>query len=159
MTISATAKSKVYIGTTAAAVIVEDFEDDTFVQVKDVVDMGEVGFTAAEITGTFVDQDFVRRRKGALDSGTVELIVARNPADAGQNALRAAAFDDELHNFKVELNDKPEAAGTNTVFYFRALVMGNKSALGTSENLLQTTFPLGIDGGILEVPAAAAVVP
>jgi hypothetical protein len=92
-----------------------------------------------------------------VDGGTVELICLRDAADAGQNALRAALVADGGLSFslKVELNDKPVPTGKNTFFYAKVVVLGAKNGFGDGGEISTTTFTLGIDGEIFEVPAAA----
>jgi len=158
MTINATAKSKIFIGTTLAAATLAEFEADTYIEVKEVEDLGEWGAEGTEITFKSLADSHVRRRKGTIDSGSVALVCARDPLDEGQNAARAAVEEWLPYNFKVELNDKPTATGENTVFYFRAVVMSARNNFSGADNITKTTFNLGIDGAILEVPASVVIV-
>lgn len=158
MTISATAGSKFYIGTKAAASTIQEFEADDYTPVKGVDDLGEFGAQAEELTATPVDSGWTRRRKGTSDGGSIELIVLRDPQDPGQKALSAARADTSNipYNVKVELNDAPEAGGTPSVFYFKAVVLSARNNLGEANNIVKTTFTIGIDGEIFEVEAAPA---
>lgn len=156
MTIAATAKSRIYIGTASATIAtLAEFEADTFTEIGEVEDLGEWGAEGTEITFKSLADGHVRRRKGTIDSGKVSLVCARDPLDAGQVLARAAVEETLPYAFKVELSDKPSTTGTPTVFYFRAVVMSAKNAFKGADDLMKTTFELGIDGAILEVVATA----
>ncbi|SEB43485.1 Phage tail tube protein, TTP [Nitratireductor aquibiodomus] len=155
MTINATAKAKVFIGSASATISeLTDFEADTWTEIKEVEDLGEWGAEGTEITFISLADSHTRRRKGTIDSGTVALVCARDPSDPGQEKARAAVEDHLPYAFKVELADKPTPTGTNSIFYFRAPVMSARNQFGTANDLTKTAFNLGIDGAILEVPAA-----
>lgn len=157
MSIHTNAKSRLYIGTANNTISdLTDFEAETWLEIKEVEDIGEFGVEGSEQTFLSLADGYVRKLKGSLNSGTVEVVAARDPSDEGQNRARAAAGDWFKYPFKVELNDKPEPTGTNTIFYFRAPVMSAKSNYGNADNIVKTTFALSIDGQILEVPAAEA---
>ena len=151
--ISAVARSKIYIGTTAAASTVSEFDADTYTEIKEIEDLGEFGDTFEEITFTSIDDGRVRKLKGTADAGTIELIVGRDPLDPGQNALRAAVKSDLAHNVKVVLNDKPDATGTPTEFFFKAMVASSKNQLGGANEVTKQAFTLSITTEILEVAA------
>ena len=95
----------------------------------------------------------MRKLKGTADAGTIELIVGRDPLDPGQNALRAAVKSDLAHNVKVVLNDKPDATGTPTEFFFKAMVASSKNQLGGANEVTKQAFTLSITTEILEVAA------
>lgn len=155
MSIHSTAKTKVFIGTTDPASSVTEYAAETWTEIKETEDLGEWGAEAQEITFAGVGDSHTRRRKGVIDSGTMTLVCARDPLDPGQNAARAAVENELPFNFKVVLADKPSATGTATTFYFSAVVMSARNSLGTANDITKTTFAIGIDRAILEVPAAA----
>jgi len=152
MTIQTTAKAKVYIGAEPDAEIstLEQFEAVTWTEIREIEDLGEWGAEGTEVTFISLADTHTRRRKGSIDSGTVELICGRDPTDPGQNKARAAVEEWLPYPFKVVLNDKPTPSGTPTTFYFRAPVMSARNQFGTADDLTKTTFSLGIDGAILE---------
>ncbi|MYZ46466.1 hypothetical protein [Propylenella binzhouense] len=154
---STTAKSKFYIGTTAAAANLAAYEADTFVEVKDVEDLGEFGDSAEEITVTTIGDARRRKLKGPRDAGTHDIVVIYDPSDAGAQAMNAAVAADDAYNIKVEMNDKPDATGTPTTFYFRARVMSYKHSFGSGSDVVKRTYSLSIDSEILEVEAEAGV--
>jgi hypothetical protein len=161
MGISATAKSKLSIGTVPGEeddFDVATFAADTYKQVKNVENMGEFGSEAEVIVGKFIDQSYARKLKGTRDNGSMTIVVGHDASDEGQIALKAAEKTEFVYRFKVELNDKPEG-GTNTIYYFAALVASAKSTLDEADNIVKTTFILAITGEVLEVPAAPSVTP
>jgi len=159
MTIQTTAKAKVYIGATPDAEIatLDQFEAVVWTEIREIEDLGEWGAEGTEVTFISLADTHTRRRKGSIDSGTVELICGRDPMDEGQNKARAAVEEWLPYPFKVVLNDAPTATGTPTIFYFRAPVMSARNQFGTADDLTKTTFSLGIDGAILEDPANVVV--
>lgn len=157
MGITTTAKTKVSIGTTTPKTDAAGYAADTWTNIANISDVGEAGSQAEIVTGKFVDQDHVRKLKGSRDNGTMELVVARDSADAGYAALIAAEATSFGYNFKVELNDKPAAGASpkNSFFYFNAIVASRKHNFGDADNIVSTTFSLAISGSIIEVAASA----
>jgi hypothetical protein len=153
MTIHSTAKSKVYIGTNDRATTETEFEAETWTEIKETEDLGEFGASREEITFSGVGDGFVRRRAGVTDSGSMELICARDPFDPGQQKARDAVKDELPYNFKVVLADKSTPTGTPTTYYFSAVVLTARNNLGTVNDITKITFTIGIDGEILEIEA------
>ena len=99
--------------------------------------------TGQGINFSNIGDGYVRKLKGTIDSGKVELVTARDKSDAGQTALRAAAATWNNYNFKVELNDAPvgsSGTGTPTTFYFSGPVLSAKLTLGTADDVVKQTF-------------------
>ena len=70
--------------------------------------LGTFGDTAEEINFTSIGEERVRKVKGARNSGTLELVMGIDYADAGQIALLAAEKEIHSYAFKVVFNDAPE---------------------------------------------------
>ena len=157
MGITTTAKTKVSIGTTTAMANATAYAADTWTEIANITDVGEAGSEAEIVVGKIVDQDYVRKLKGSRDNGNMELVVARDSADVGYQALVDAEQDSAGYNFKVELNDKPTSGASpkNSVFYFNAIVASRKNNFGDADTIVSTTFSLAISGAIIEVPASA----
>ncbi|WAJ26283.1 hypothetical protein [Antarcticirhabdus aurantiaca] len=158
MGITATAKTKVSIGTTASFATAVAYAGDTWTGIANITDVGEAGTEAEILIGKFVDQAYVRKLKGSRDNGTMNIVVARDSADVGYAALVAAEATEFAYNFKVELNDKPStgSAPKNSVFYFSAIIASKKNNFGDADTLVTTTFALAISGPIIEVAASAS---
>lgn len=155
MGVSVTGGSKVYIGTTKAIATDADYATDTFTEIKDVQDFGELGDQVEEVKFTAVSDRRVRKLKGARDAGELQITVGRNPTDPGQNAARTAMASDFPFNFKIVLNDAPTPTGTPTTIYFRANVNGVRVKFGGVNDVTKQTFALGVTSAIAETPAAA----
>lgn len=153
MTISSAAGAKVFIGTTVLATTESAFAADTYVEIKEVEDLGELGDESEAITFASLGDARVRKLKGARDAGTLVLVVGRDPLDPGQIALKAAEKTGFEHNIKIIADDAPDADHTNSVYYFRGLVMSARDNYGQQNNVVRTTFNIGINSAILEVPA------
>jgi hypothetical protein len=156
MTIASNAKTKVYVGGTASMANIAAYDAETWTEIGSIEDAGSVGDTASEIKAEFLGDARVRKFKGARDAGSMKLEVGFNVSDLGQIALRLAATDDFPRNFKVVLNDKPNlTTGTNTEFFFAALVMSAEVGMGSSKGIVKQTFDLSISTEILLDPATA----
>ena len=159
MTINTTAKSRVFVGPANATISeLDEFEAVSWIEIKEVEDLGEWGVEGNIQEFLSLADGYVRKLKGSLNSGNIELITARDPSDEGQNLLRAGAGDWLKYPIKVELNDAPTPTGENTVYYFRAIVGSSRSNYGNADNITRTTFNLAIDGPILEIPAVPVIV-
>jgi hypothetical protein len=137
--------------------VLGDYTADTYTQINEVEDLGTWGGSAKEITFSNLSDQYMRRRAGTIDSGKIALAVGRDPLDAGQTTLRANVGNHLPFNFKVSLNDAPNAAGLPTEFYFRGVVLGAANKFGKADEITMTDFEIGIDGAILEVPAAYVI--
>jgi len=157
MGITTTALSKIGIGTTTRYTTAVAYAEDTFANIANVTDLGELGSEAEIVTAKLIDQAYTKKVKGSRDNGTLELKVARDSADAGYAALIAAEKTAFAYNFKVELNDKPAAGASpkNSIFYFAAIVASSRNTFNDADQIVETTFSLAISGEVLEVLASA----
>lgn len=153
MSITSAAGSKVYIGTTIAADTAVEFAADTYVEIKQVEDLGELGDESEAISFAGVGNARVLKLKGARDAGTLVLVVGRDPLDAGQIAVKAAEKTNFEYNFKLVANDAPDADHTSSTYYFRGLVMSARDNYGQQNNVVRTTFNIGINSAIIELPS------
>ena len=158
MPASSTALSQIYIGSVFnAAPQLSDFEAQSWQQIGEVTDLGTFGAKAKELSSIWITDGLVHKYKGSVDSGNLELVVDRDPFDAGQIAVKAAAASTSAYLFKVTLNDSPTEDGTPTSFYFRAIVTSAENKVGTADTIISTTFALAITGAIIEVPATVTI--
>lgn len=155
MTINTNAKTKVWIGAEPNNAIstLAEFEAVNWLSIKEIEDIGEFGVEGSEQTFLSLEDGYVRKLKGSLNSGSIEMVTARDPMDPGQNKAREAAGDWSKYPIKIQLNDAPTPDGEPTVYYMRVIVMSAKSNYGNADNIVRTTFNLSIDGQILELPA------
>lgn len=161
MAIHKTAGAKFYIGpvvdtddlnglTDAAAIAF--FEGLTgWVEVEEIEDFGDHGDTSEIITFTAVSNRRVRKLKGARDAGTKNIVVGRDPLDAGQVAMAAADGTDFNYAFKVVHSDARTASYTDSVDYFAGMVNSRAVQQGTVNTVSRRTFPIAINTAIYEV--------
>lgn len=159
MAINTALGAKISIGTTLAIDFttdqsaIDDFESDVYTELSEVESMGEFGDEANDVTFASLSDARMRHLKGVRDAGVMEVVVGRDPADVGQNAAKAAQRTKFQYNFKVELEDAVDLNHSNSVFYFRALVMSARDEIGEADNVVRTTFNLGINTEIIEIPS------
>lgn len=152
MATSTSAGAKFYIGTTTEAENLSQFQADTYVQVKEVEDLGEFGDEATEVNYTTLDLNRVQRRKGSRDAGVLALTCIRDPLDAGQQAMIAASKEDDEYNVKIVADDAADG-GTPTTFFMRTVIMSAKVNFSGADDMTRVTFQVGINSEILEVEA------
>lgn len=114
---------------------------------------GEFGDEASAVTGAALGDARIRKAKGARDAGTLSLVVFHDPTDAGQAAIELAEQDNLNYVFKVALNDGP-AGYSDTIQYFRGLVMSRRLQVNTNDSILRVTYNIGINSEIFENPAS-----
>lgn len=115
---------------------------------------GEIGDQASSVTGAALGDGRIRKAKGARDAGEMAIIVFHDPTDAGQAAAEAAERTNDNYAFKIVLPDGP-AGYTDTIQYFRGLVMSRRLNIGTNDNILRVTYNVGVNSEIFENPASA----
>lgn len=159
MSINTTAGSAFYIGTTTAAANLTAFKADTYVELKEIEDVGEFGdeATAAEFSAwnNGMGNPRLERAKGVRDAGVISITCARDPLDAGQRAMIDAEKTDDEYNFKVVASDAP-SGGTPSTFFFRGLIMSAKVSFSSADDVTRITFQVAINTEILEEVAEVA---
>lgn len=165
MAISTTGGSGLYIGGTTAIDFTTDqaaldaFEAiSSWVKVGEIEDLGEIGDSSADVTFNALGDNRVRHLKGSRDAGTMTVVAGADPSDPGQLALRAAEKTKFNYNFKIVYEDAPDEDSTDSVDYFRALVMSARKNNGTSDNVARRTFALGINTPVITVDSETAIV-
>lgn len=148
--------TRFYIGAAATDTIdsIEEFEGlSGWVEVGLIESLGEFGDQANDVTFAAIGDSRVRHAKGARDAGTLALTCAHDPLDVGQAALEAAEATNNNYMFKVVLPDGP-AGYSDTIQYFRGLVMSKRKNVGTNDNVIRNTYNIGINSEIYENPAS-----
>lgn len=146
-------QNKFYISTTAANEDLDDhitlgFPGLTYVQVKGVGALGEVGLSTNIVNYDTWDTIVISKAKGMTDAGSPDVEMLRIVDDPGQIAMRAAGAPTNNNNyaFKEELQD-------GTTRYFRGLVTGPKHPGGRNEDFDLNVFSLGLNQPPLDVAA------
>lgn len=153
MGINTAGGSRLFIGTTSVAVTLADYEGDSYIEVEEVEDAGQVGDESTSISFTALKDGRVQKLKGPRDAGTMAIVCGDSSGDAGQDAMIAAEAQPFNYNFKVMLNDALELGGEPTTLYFSAMVMSQRRNIGNVSNVVKRAFNLGVNTAILEVPA------
>lgn len=150
------AGSKLYICVTPKPddLLQAAFEALVWVQINGVGSMGEVGTSTNILTYDTWDTNVAQKAKGISNAGDPTIELARDPDDAGQDALRDAALTNFNYAFKIEKNDKEnaEVGSTNTVIYTRGLVSGPMRPMGRNEDFDLEVFTLGLQQREIVVP-------
>jgi acetylornithine deacetylase/succinyl-diaminopimelate desuccinylase-like protein len=164
MAINTTGGSGLYIGGTTAIDFTTDqsaldaFEAITdWIKVGEIEDLGEIGDSSADVTFNALGANRVRHLKGSRDAGTMTVVAGADPQDPGQKALCAAEKTKFNYNFRIIYEDAPDAASTDSVDYFRALVMSARKQNGTADNVMRRTFALGINSPVITVDSDAVL--
>lgn len=144
------------IGPTPAASVdtLAEFAALSYVEVGLIETLGEVGDEANAVTGAALGDGRVRKAKGARDAGTMPVTVFHDPADAGQLAMIDAEASNNNYAFKIILPDGPTTSSTDTIQYFKGLVMSKRLNIGENDNIIRRTFNVGVNSQMYESPAA-----
>lgn len=148
--------TKYYIGgaVTSAVDTLAEFEALTvWTEIGLVENGGEFGDQASSVTGAALGDGRIRKAKGARDAGELALIVFHDPTDTGQAALDAAEGTNNNYAFKVVLPDGP-AGYSDTIEYFRGLVMSKRKQVQTNDNIIRRTYNIGVNSEIFSDPAS-----
>lgn len=156
MSVTTATGSKLSIGPVPAASVdtASEYAALTpYVQVGEVEDLGEFGDESNSVEFTSINDSRVRKFKGARDAGTMEVVVGRDPLNAGQLALKAAQKTKFEYAFKLEAADALSDDYTNSIYYFRGLVMSSRENYGGADNVVRTSYNIAINSEPLEVPS------
>lgn len=149
------AASKISIGTTLSAASQAEFEADTYVEIGEVITIGEFGRQYETVTLETISNRNRRKFKGVRDDGDLALGLAKKPSDLGQAALQAALDSDEDYNFRIVENDGPDDTdGDGTTSFFRAKVMSYRTNINDVNSVVQAAVTLAIQSGTLIEVAA-----
>jgi len=129
------AGTQISIGTTAAIDFTSEntaktsFAADDYTPIGGAAGLGDFGDTASDVTLNLLADARVQHLKGSVDGGTVQITVADDPTDAGQQAARAAAVpgNQNEYNFKI-------VYATGDIGYLRGPVTGFSRVNGSGPN-------------------------
>jgi hypothetical protein len=118
--------------------------------------VGEFGDQANDVTFAAIGDARIRHAKGARDAGTMALVCAHDPFDAGQLALETAEQTNVLYAFRVTLPDSPGSPFTNTEIYFRGLVSSRRKNIGTNDNVVRNNYNVLVNSQLFTAPSVSA---
>lgn len=120
-----------------------DYEALTWVQIGSVGSRGEMGKITNVLNYDTWDTTVIQKAKGMTDAGSVDLEVARDPSDAGQDILRSASVVGHNSNYAFkEVRADGTNGNTGTVIYNRGLVIGPRRPGGRNEDFDLEIFTL-----------------
>lgn len=128
----------------------------TWVEVKGVGNVGEMGTATNILSYPTWGDDVTRKQKGMSNAGDPTVEVARDAADAGQDLLRTQARTKLKYAFKILRDDAPEVGGTGTIIYNWGLVTGPTRPMGENEDFDVEVFTLGLSALETVVDAVGA---
>ena len=155
MTVNTAQGSKLFIGGNGAQPVDNAaWAALTWVEVGEVENFGEIGDESRVGNFTAVADARTRKLKGPFDAGTLNIVVGKDPNNAGQTAMKAAKDSKFDYNFKIQLADAvTPSTGTPTLIYFRGIVQSNRDNIGAVDNVVRTTYSIGVNIKPIEVPA------
>ncbi len=158
MTIFATAGAKLFIGGVLAMksddFVLTDFDGQTWVEVKELENLGTLGDTANEVTFDAIGENRTKRLKGTRVAPPMEVIAGIDYADAGQLAIAAAEKTNADYAFKVVFDDAP-AGGTPSERYFIAKIGSANEAYDAANAVMKLNATLWVNSNTVRVNAAA----
>lgn len=156
MAASTTSESVLYIG----PVIDEDIATlvsmkalTGWVEIGEVNNLGDIGDESAAVDAPAINRGRNRTLKGARNGGVQNLVVNRDPLDAGQIALNAAEKSKFTYAFKLVASDAPDEDYLDSVFFYGAKVMSGRVNLQGQDAVTMRAFGLAIQTETFEEPA------
>lgn len=118
----------------------------SFTPIGDVESIGEFGGSAEVSTFVPLDTGTVKKKKGSIDYGTINLSIGRLDGDAGQDLLKAG-FDgaqrNTVHSFKVTNND-------GTIAYFTGLITSFTRQVNDANAVFRVMCNVELDNSVVE---------
>lgn len=152
-----TAGMKIEIGGTHAlksADFVEgDFSAESWQEIKGHENLGQLGDSAEEVSWEGIREARTKRIKGTRNAPPMELIMAANYDDAGQQALIAAEKTDDNYAFQLTFDDAPDG-GTASKRIFIATVASISEQYDTANNVIKLNATLWVNSNTVRVDAA-----
>ena len=141
-TLTAVAKTKVYLGTSTTTA-----SNDAFVEIGGVLEIPEFGADDTAIKTQLVGQDLEQTDKGVTTLGGGNLVCARDYSDTGQTNLRTAQQDKTSANYNLRIiqPNKQTSTGTGTMYDIKVKVLGDRIVMGGPNNITKVNFSLGFN--------------
>lgn len=145
MAIGTSEGSTVFIGPVTSATDQSALAALTYVEIGSVESIGEFGPQANDSSFIPLKGPSVQHLKGAVDNGMLPIVYAHDPLDAGQLALAAAAATKFEYAVKIVLSDGADSNDTDTTFYARGPVFGNRTNIGGANDVRKRTSNIGLN--------------
>lgn len=138
------------IGVTTSAPATEDeagYEALTYTNIGEVVNIGEIGPSAAVVNHDAIDKGYTQKFKGQINYGSMPLQLGRDIDDAGQIILKAGA--DGAAKYTVHTWKVTHPVGL--VQYFRGMVFGYTTNIGGSNTVVGANATVELNSPVLDV--------
>lgn len=130
-----------------------DFAGTTWVEIKGHENLGSLGDATEEITVDLIAEARTKRLKGTRSSPPMELVLAVDYGDAGQQALIAAEKTDYDYAFRVTFDDAPPS-GTPSQRLFIAKVGSVTEQYDAANSVIRMNVSLWVNSNVVRVDAA-----
>lgn len=149
------AGAKIYIGPANATANNEAaYALLDYTEIGKVVDIPEFGISFDPVTTDQLSDRLTKTFKGQKKAGTPTIVYDHDAADSGQVAVGPALASDDEYAIKITLDDAGSGSPSSpTTFYFRALIMSQTAAIGTSNNMFRRHMMIAINSVPVEVAA------
>jgi hypothetical protein len=150
--------TKLYISTTVPASTVDtaaEWAALTWTKVGYLTSLGDFGDESSQVDFVDMETSRVLKLAGPADAGTLAATCGWDPLDAGQVAMISAQEDGFEYGFKIELNDAASEDYTNTIVYFRGVVLAQRIANADPRGVRTVTFNVPINNAPLYVMSEA----
>lgn len=138
------------IAVTTSAPATEDeagYEALTYTNIGEVVNIGEIGPSAAVVNHDAIDKGYTQKFKGQINYGSMPLQLGRDIDDAGQIILKAGA--DGAAKYTVHTWKVTHPVGL--VQYFRGMVFGYTTNIGGSNTVVGANATVELNSPVLDV--------
>lgn len=151
--------SKLYICATpqSADLLQAGYEALTWVEISNVVTLPDFGVSDNIVTQDYINTTVSQKRKGFSNASDTEVMVGQLDGDAGQEALAAASLTAFNYALKLEQDDAPDAATTNTIRYSRGVIGGRNFTGGGGEDFDNETYAIGLNQAPIVVAPTAII--
>lgn len=156
MSVMTGAGTRVFIGSKLTAALSDDDATDlaalkaaaiTYTEIGELIGVGDYGDSVSDVSYTALAKSRVTHLKGVADGGTVDLTIAFDAGDAGQDALVAASKDRTgfyyLYPLKIQYVD-------GLIDYCAVAVQGVRKQPGSGNDVVQRVVTVAVNSPILE---------
>lgn len=156
--LAGTLGSRLYMsGAIASTIDTEgEFAALTWTEIGLIENFGEFGRVFDLVTFQAVKDGRTYKLKGGFNDGSIQLTVAQDLSDDGQEALydAATAADQNNYGFRIDLNDAPSGSGGGSRFYFRGLPMSFRTQMGSVNSVVRAMATIEVNSDVLYAPSA-----
>ncbi len=148
--------SKLYMTDTPISILVDteaEFFSKSYTEIGLIINLGEFGRVFTPVSYMTVAEGRTRKLKAGFDDGSINLVMAQDLSDSGQDLLYTAAnmSNQDHYGFRIELNDNQSEIGGPTTYLFRGLPMSFRTQMGALQ-VIQAMSMIEVNSDILHIP-------